>query len=327
MRRNLGYPIVDKMMKVIESADISDLTDETRQQVTLLVKNCRPCQLKQSRPCRFVFSIKDPIFGEFSHVLQVDFAKLSNGNVLHIIDVGTKFRNGKLIYKMDAETAWKTLGRCWVDIYWVAPDITHSDGGTNFNSEELRNNAISMGIEVKIAPIKGHERVGIVERSHAQLRAEYDKLLIDLPQIVKEERLSMTFRAINDTPCSDIGIFPTTLVFGVYPKILGAGPRGTMAKRSKIIRECINLVIKLLARRTIRDSTREKSTASVSQMNKARNLPSGHELLVYREKHGWKLYTLVRDNNNNVDVVLPSWKISTFSINVVRPLYAESDEN
>lgn len=50
IHRNLGHPSDDKQMKVIESADIADLPADTRKQVQEIVKNCRPCQLKQGRP-------------------------------------------------------------------------------------------------------------------------------------------------------------------------------------------------------------------------------------------------------------------------------------
>lgn len=48
----------------------------------------------------------------------------------------------------------------------------------------------------------------------------YKKLYQDLPAIREHQRLSMTFRALNDTPYSDTGIRATTLVHGVYPELL-----------------------------------------------------------------------------------------------------------
>ncbi len=75
-----------------------------------------------------------------------------------------------------------------------------------------------MGIILKCAPTETHERTGTVKLMHSVVRSIYNKLKMDLPSIRKEDRLSLTFRAINDVPNSDTWICPTIMVFGVYPK-------------------------------------------------------------------------------------------------------------
>lgn len=76
MHRNLGHPFVEKRMKVIEQADIPDLPDSTRKQLTKLVKHCKAFQLGRAKPRRFLFSIKDSCTGEFNNVIEVDMMKL-----------------------------------------------------------------------------------------------------------------------------------------------------------------------------------------------------------------------------------------------------------
>lgn len=61
-------------------------------------------------------------------------------------------------------------------------------------------------------------------------------------------------------------------------------------------------------------------------MEKVRNLAPGKEVLVLREDEGWTPYTFVRVSGNNVDVILPSGKISSFAIIIVRPFQKENDE-
>jgi len=67
MHRNLGHPSLEKQMKVIEAAEIDDLPPKTRKKLAKLIKFCKPCQLMQGRPRRFLFSIKDPVIGAFNH--------------------------------------------------------------------------------------------------------------------------------------------------------------------------------------------------------------------------------------------------------------------
>lgn len=68
---------------------------------------------------------------------------------------------------------------------------------------------------MKAAPTEALDRICLVERTHAYMQIVYDKLCMELPSISKEDRLSLTFRALNDTTNSDIGISATTLVFRI----------------------------------------------------------------------------------------------------------------
>lgn len=236
MHRKLGHPSVEKHMKVIESARFTDIPEGTRKQIAELVYSYKDCQLGRRKPKRLLLSIKDPETVEFNHALQVDVMKLADGNVLHVVCMGTRFQQGRFIDDMSARTAWETLRQCWINVLAGSPYLLVHDPGTNFNSKEFRNAAQDLRIVVKCLPMEAHELLGKVERSHATVHSVYQKLSIDLPDITRDEPLSLTFRALKDVPDSDTGICPTTMVFGVHPQIPGSSPRGSMEKRVKIIR-------------------------------------------------------------------------------------------
>jgi len=183
-----------------------------------------------------------------------------------------------------------------------------------------------MGVVLKIAPTEGHERIGKIERSHAILRSIYSKLKIDLPKISKEDRLSLSFRAINDSPNSETGVSPTAMVFGVHPKLPGGGNRGTYAQRAKIVSDCTKLAKKMKARRILRDGARLKNSVSSAVIETIRRIPPGSPILVHREKEGWMKYVLAKVDGNNVNVILPSGLISSFGIHNVRPFLSENVE-
>lgn len=71
---------------------------------------------------------------------------------------------------------------------------------------------------VCIASREGHNRIGMTQRSHGYLCTIYDMLQVDIPNISKEERLSMTLPAINDSPPAQSVIAPATMAFGICPK-------------------------------------------------------------------------------------------------------------
>lgn len=178
----------------------------------------------RAKPRRFLVSIKDDISGEFNHILQIDVVHLEDGNVLHVICTGTGFQQGMSLKYMSAKSAWDALRRCWTNVLAGAPDYIQTDSGSNFAAAEFKKAATHMGIIIKTVPAESHNRIGKVERAHAILRSIYQKLKVSLPRINREDHLSLAFRAINDAPNAK-GISPTMLVFGVYPKLPGAGPR------------------------------------------------------------------------------------------------------
>ena len=320
IHRNLGHPSVDKQMKVIEAAEIPDLDPNTREKLQKIVKHCKACQLQKAKPRRFLFSLKDGVTGEFNHSLQLDVCKLEDGYVLHVICSGTGFQQGKFIGSMSAAEAWNTLRRCWINVYAGAPDVLVSDAGTNFASKEFGDAADSMGIVLKIVPTEAHERIGKVERSHAVLRTVYTKLKHDLPKISKDDRLSLAFRALNDTPNGETGVSPTAMVFGVHPKLPGGGNRGSYAQRAKIVSDCTKLVVKMRARRIVRDAGKRQNSVNGIDIETIRRAAPGSKVQVYREKIGWKEYILAKVEGNNVNVILPSGLISSFSIHNVKPV-------
>eukprot|EP00171_Calliarthron_tuberculosum_P014672 IDg14672t1 len=252
MHRNFGHPTLEKQMKLIENAELEYLPRNTRKLLKNLIERCRTCQITKSKQKRFLFSIREDITGEFNHVLVIDVVKLIDGNVLHIVCKGTKFQSGAFINSMTTKETWSALRNSWVNLYAGAPDMVEADAGTCFTSEEFENLADEMGIVLKTMPTEAHGRIGMVERQHAYLRSIYAKLKLDTPEMSKEERLSMAFRALNDAPDTDTGISPTTLVFGIHPKIPGSKKRGTLAQRAKIVRDATKFAMKMKSRRMIR---------------------------------------------------------------------------
>lgn len=154
--------------------------------------------------------------------------KLSDGNILHVLCTGTGLQQGKIISAMSAAKAWPTIRRCWINVNAGAPDIIRHDAGTNFYSDELRTYADGMEIKLKCFATKARERIGALKRRHAIVRSVYKNLSIDLPDISQSDRLSFTFRAVNDIFDRLTSICLTTLVFGVYPKL----PRGQSSKKT-----------------------------------------------------------------------------------------------
>jgi len=108
-----------------------------------------------------------------------------------------------------------------------APEYIVHDAGRNFASQEFRQNANALNIEVKEVPVEAHNSVGKVERYHGPVRRAYDIIKAEFQasgdKINKELILQMAFKAINDTAGPD-GLVPTLLTFGAYPRMTEMDP-------------------------------------------------------------------------------------------------------
>ncbi len=65
-------------------------------------------------------------------------------------------------------------------------------------------------------PVEVHNSIRLVEHYYVPLRRTYNILLKELLDLLKEERLQIAIKAVNDTAGPD-GIVPTLLVFGAFP--------------------------------------------------------------------------------------------------------------
>jgi hypothetical protein len=63
---------------------------------------------------------------------MVDVLFLPNGPVLYVVCAGASFQGAIFLPDMAAETAWRALRRCWIDLFSGPPDYAVVDKGTNF---------------------------------------------------------------------------------------------------------------------------------------------------------------------------------------------------
>jgi hypothetical protein len=131
------------------------------------------CQLLSAEPKLFRVSLRDDITGEFNHVVMVDVLFLPYGPVLHVVCAGTRLQGAIFLPYMAAETAWRALRRCWIDLFSGPSDYAVVDKGTNLAASLFHREAGQLGKIVREVPTEAHAEVGIVERQHAVLRKAY----------------------------------------------------------------------------------------------------------------------------------------------------------
>lgn len=75
----------------------------------------------------------------------------------------------------------------------------------------------------------------------------------------------------------------------------------------------------------MREARKVRHVPSQIKVDKVRSLPSGKHFLVHRKFKGCRCYQIICVNDNEVDVLMPSGKISSFSINVVHFLHENNE--
>ncbi len=124
-------------------------------------------------------------------------------------------------------------------MYQGLPNIIVSDAGKNFVSEEFRQHALSLDIDIKEILVKAYNSIGKVERYHSPLRRAYDILTKELPAVNKEALLQIVVKAINDSAGPD-GIVPTLLVFSAYPRLTkDSPPSPSITERAEAIHKAL----------------------------------------------------------------------------------------
>jgi hypothetical protein len=222
-----------------------------------------------------------------------------NGNkpVLHLIDEATRFSAGRFLRDLSTKTTWEAIRHCWIDTYVGPPDLIVHDAGTNFASQEFKQNASNMAITTKCVPVEAHWSIGLVERAHASVRRAFDIIEQELPTLSKENCLQMAFKAVND--CSGPGgLVPTLLVFGAFPRMSDEDASApSIAQRATAIRKAMDEVMKLRAKMQINNALNTRNGPNTESLH---DLPLNSKVLVYREKGGWTgPFTMVQHHGRN----------------------------
>jgi transposase InsO family protein len=114
---------------------------------------------------------------------------LDSKPVLHVIDEATAFQAARFLRDLSTKTTWETLRICWINVYQGPPNIIISDAGKNFASEEFRQHASSLNIDIKEIPVEAYNSIRKVERYHSPLRRVYEILTKELPTTMNKEAL------------------------------------------------------------------------------------------------------------------------------------------
>lgn len=102
-----GHPSMDKFMKLLQRAELSDVSPETRQLLEKIEKSCNPCQIYAQKPRRFKFAMQED--KDFNHSLYADVFYIDQKPVLQMVGVAKNFQAEKWLKDMKAKISGKPI--------------------------------------------------------------------------------------------------------------------------------------------------------------------------------------------------------------------------
>lgn len=146
-------------LKILKQGGLENIPESSRREVRRLVKQRGERKANYSETEPSLFFVEGCVSALFMHVLQIDITYFWHGNILHVINVETRFRNIGFINQMDVGGTWRKLLALWKNMLPRAPDFIYLDAGTNFHSSEFIDRAAEHGNIVRIAPIGAYDRI------------------------------------------------------------------------------------------------------------------------------------------------------------------------
>lgn len=265
-------------MNVLNKAGIEDVGPDTRRTLNEIERTCIPCQTYAQKPRRFKFTLRED--KDFNHTVYADVFYINSKPILHVVDEATHFQSARWLEDMKADTLWKALRMCWIDVYLGPPDVIAHDAGKNFMANAFQSNSDMLHIRTKSIPVEAANSMSIVERYHTPIRRAYKIICQEAPDLSKECALQMSVKAVNDSVGPD-GLVPTLLVFGALPRLglPSDPPTPSTFKRAVALRKATAAMSKHFAARQVRDALSTRNGPDVTDIH---NTPVGAPVLVYR---------------------------------------------
>ncbi|CAL3962788.1 unnamed protein product [Diplocarpon coronariae] len=167
---------------------------------------------------------------DFNHTIYIDIAQFSKRNALYIVNEAIGFRAAR------------------------PSNFIVYDYSTNFNSAEFRSSLRSIGITLKLVPIKAHHSIGKVKRYHRPLRYAFEIITAKHPRLSDDKRLQMAIKAVNDTAGPN-RMIPTLLIFKAYLRLTELNLLNpSVEQRAATIKKAIKEVRKIHATRKVNNA-------------------------------------------------------------------------
>lgn len=126
------------------------------------------------------------------------------------------FKNDLFIRSKSTGDLWNDFNNCWVIVNTGFQETIRLDLRSSFTSENFRNNAMDIGIDLKFRGIESNNAICQGEQFNNTLKRILNAKFIEKSRFTDALVLRLSIEAVNDTMGLD-GLVPYILVLGVLP--------------------------------------------------------------------------------------------------------------
>ena len=214
LHRQFGHPSKSKLIGLLKDAGIwkasyNDIVSD-------IYTRCRICKEFSTTPARPVVCLS--LAKSFNEKVAMDLKSWKPGRwILYMIDMYSRFTLGVFIDRKKSSTVIDQIIKNWIKIFGVMQGILTDNGG-EFNSDELRDVASLLNIQVSTTGAESPFQNGLCERVHAVTDMILCKLEAQYPKTDLDILLAWTCMAKNSLQMYN-GFSSNQLVFGHNPNL------------------------------------------------------------------------------------------------------------
>ncbi len=243
-----------------------------------LIKYYKHYQKHRKSPGQFKFNLQDNINFNYSIIINIFY--ITGKPILHVVNKGTRYQASYQLQNISTTHTQNALRKCQINMYLGPPDQLIIDTRKQFTSKEFNQHVTTIGIKVKIVPIKAHNSIRIVKHYHSPVQQAYSIISTKIQGINKDIALQIAFKAINNTAGPD-SLVPILLVYSALSRIVKYdAPLPTIAQHSAALKKAIVEIQKMRAKRQVTKALKTRNRPSTTKMH---DLIINLDILVQRE--------------------------------------------
>jgi hypothetical protein len=273
LHRQFAHPSTNRLVALLKDAGI--WSDDYRLVLDNIYQNCELCKRYAKTPSRPVVAL--PQAKAFNDRIAMDLKLWRNGKsgsklwILHMIDMWSRLTVSCFIERKTPKAVLEKLMTNWIGVFGVMKSIMTDNGG-EFNSDETREVASLLNLEVCTSAADSPFQNGLCERVHAVTDMMLLKLQNDNPGVSLDVLLCWANMARNSMQMWH-GFSSNQLVFGVNPNLPnimcdnvpalgGSTTSETFAKHINTLHSARHAFIQSESNERIRRALRHKVRAS-----------------------------------------------------------------
>ena len=153
---------------------------------------------------------------ELNDVIAMDLKPLKNIQILHLIDLSTRYSNAVVIRSKHKDVIDKNILQHWIALFG-APNKILSDDGGEFNNQELLDVSEDLNIEIMTTAAESPWSNGVCERHNAVIGDMVTKMAAEAKCPLE---IALTWAINAKTSLHNVyGYSPNQLVFGMNPNL------------------------------------------------------------------------------------------------------------